>query len=150
MTETYMRMTETDLIARLTRYTLCFNDRCPKGENCLRRMLARHNVPECKRISVVNPLCYPPEGEACEFFRSDRKLQIAWGFSKLYNDMPARIATAIHAELEGGFNHTTYYRYRNQKKGLTPAQQQYIRQVCLRHGWKEEPVFDRYTEEYDW
>ena len=91
-------MTETDLIARLTRYTLCFNDRCPKGENCLRRMLARHNVPECKRISVVNPLCNPPEGEACEFFRSDRKLQIAWGFSKLYNDMPARIATAIHAD----------------------------------------------------
>ena len=101
-------MTETDLIARLAQYTLCFNDRCPKSEHCLRHMLAQHNTPECKRISVVNPLCYPPEGETCEFFRSDRKLRIAWGFSKLYIDMPARIAEAIHAELDFGFIHTSY------------------------------------------
>lgn len=64
--------------------------------------------------------------------------------------VPARISRAIHLNLEAIFNHSPYYRYRNQKLGLTPKQQECIRQVCRKHGWKEEIQFDRYTEEYDW
>ena len=72
------------------------------------------------------------------------------GFKKVYDDMPARILHAIRLNLEAIFNHSPYYRYRNQKLGLTPKQQECIRQVCRKHGWKEEIQFDRYTEEYDW
>ena len=79
-----------------------------------------------------------------------QKIRVAWGFKKLYDDMPARISRAIHLNLEAIFNHSPYYRYRNQKLGLTPKQQECIRQVCRKHGWKEEIQFDRYTEEYDW
>ena len=80
----------------------------------------------------------------------NKKIRVAWGFKKLYDDMPARISRAIHLNLEAIFNHSPYYRYRNQKLGLTPKQQECIRQVCRKHGWKEEIQFDRYTEEYDW
>lgn len=72
------------------------------------------------------------------------------GLQETYDDMPARISRAIHLNLEAIFNHSPYYRYRNQKLGLTPKQQECIRQVCRKHGWKEEIQFDRYTEEYDW
>lgn len=102
------------------------------------------------RLSVINPLCYPAAGKECPHFRSNKKIRVAWGFKKLYDDMPARISRAIHLNLEAIFNHSPYYRYRNQKLGLTPKQQECIRQVCRKHGWKEEIQFDRYTEEYDW
>lgn len=89
-------------------------------------------------------------GKECPHFRTNKKIRVAWGFKNLYDDMPARIARAVHLNLEAIFSHSPYYRYRNQKLGLTPKQQECIRQVCRKHGWKEEVVFDRYTEEYDW
>ena len=113
-----------DLNNQAARYTLCFNDCCAKAESCLRHSMTQYNTAKNIRLSVINPLCYP--------------------------DMPARISRAIHLNLEAVFNHSPYYRYRNQKLGLTPKQQECIRQVCRKHGWNKEIAFDRYTEEYDW
>ena len=126
------------------------NTRCPKAENCLRHSMTQYTTAQNIRLSVINPLCYPAAGKECPHFRSNKKIRVAWGFKKLYDDMPARISRAIHLNLEAIFNHSPYYRYRNQKLGLTPKQQECIRQVCRKHGWKEEIQFDRYTEEYDW
>lgn len=121
-----------------------------KAENCLRHSMTQYTTAQNIRLSVINPLCYPAAGKECPHFRSNKKIRVAWGFKKLYDDMPARISRAIHLNLEAIFNHSPYYRYRNQKLGLTPKQQECIRQVCRKHGWKEEIQFDRYTEEYDW
>ena len=139
-----------DLNNQAAQYTLCFNTRCPKAENCLRHSMTQYTTAQNIRLSVINPLCYPAAGKECPHFRSNKKIRVAWGFKKLYDDMPARISRAIHLNLEAIFNHSPYYRYRNQKLGLTPKQQECIRQVRRKHGWKEEIQFDRYTEEYDW
>ena len=112
--------------------------------------MAQTDTSDIPRLSIFNPVCYPKAGEECLYFRSNQKVRVAWGFKHLYDDMPARIARAVHLNLESIFKHSPYYRYRNQKLGLSPKQQEYIRQVCRKHGWKEEVVFDRYTEEYDW
>lgn len=132
-----------DLNNQAAQYTLCFNTRCPKAENCLRHSMTQYTTAQNIRLSVINPLCYPAAGKECPHFRSNKKIRVAWGFKKLYDDMPARISRAIHLNLEAIFNHSPYYRYRNQKLGLTPKQQECIRQVCRKHGWKEEIQFDR-------
>lgn len=139
-----------DFNNQVAQYTLCFNDQCPKAENCLRHSITQYNTAQNIRLSVINPLCYPEAGKECPHFRTNKKIRIAWGFKHLYDDMPARISRAVHRNLEAIFNHSPYYRYRNQELGLTPKQQECIRQVCRKHGWKEEVVFDRYTDEYDW
>lgn len=135
---------------RAAQYTLCFNAQCSKAESCLRHSMTQYNTAQNARLSVINPLCYPAAGKECPHFRTNKKVRVAWGFKTLYDNMPARISHAIHLNLEAIFRHSPYYRYRNQKLGLTPKQQECIRQVCKKHGWNEEVVFDRYTEEYEW
>lgn len=141
---------EENIKLQLAQYMLCFNNQCSKKEHCLRYHMAQTDTSGIPRISVFNPLCYPKAEEECPYFRSNKKVRMAWGFKHLYDDMPARIARAVHLNLEAIFSHSPYYRYRNQELGLTPKQQECIREVCRKHGWKEEVVFDRYTEEYDW
>ena len=104
-----------DLNNQAAQYTLCFNTRCPKAENCLRHSMTQYTTAQNIRLSVINPLCYPAAGKECPHFRSNKKIRVAWGFKKLYDDMPARISRAIHLNLEAIFNHSPYYRYRNQK-----------------------------------
>lgn len=135
---------------KLARYILCLNNQCTQAENCLRHNLMQYNTKQISHVSVVNPLCYPEKGKECPFFRTDKKIRVAWGFKHLYDDMPARVSRAVHSNLEGIFKHSPYYRYRNQQLGLSPQQLEIICQVCRRHGWKGEVKFDRYTEEYDW
>lgn len=132
-----------ELNNRAAQYTLCFNAQCSKAESCLRHSMTQYNTAQNARLSVINPLCYPAAGKECPHFRTNKKVRVAWGFKTLYDNMPARISHAIHLNLEAIFRHSPYYRYRNQKLGLTPKQQECIRQVCKKHGWNEEVVFDR-------
>ena len=83
-----------DLNNQAAQYTLCFNTRCPKAENCLRHSMTQYTTAQNIRLSVINPLCYPAAGKECPHFRSNKKIRVAWGFKKLYDDMPARISTA--------------------------------------------------------
>ena len=89
-----------DLNNQAAQYTLCFNTRCPKAENCLRHSMTQYTTAQNIRLSVINPLCYPAAGKECPHFRSNKKIRVAWGFKKLYDDMPARISRAIHLNLE--------------------------------------------------
>lgn len=119
-----------ELNNRAAQYTLCFNAQCSKAESCLRHSMTQYNTAQNARLSVINPLCYPAAGKECPHFRTNKKVRVAWGFKTLYDNMPARISHAIHLNLEAIFRHSPYYRYRNQKLGLTPKQQECIRQVC--------------------
>lgn len=144
-------MQKMDLKKRLGGYTFCLNDRCGQSGSCLRHILfAGLAGEEYPTLRVVNPKAYPAEGEKCVMFRPDRKVKMAWGLSRLYDDMPQRTARAIRATLEAHFSHTQYYRYRNGLIGFSPTEQTYVASVCRRFGWKEPPHFDDYTEEYEW
>ncbi len=37
----------------------CFNDQCPKTNDCLRRLAAINNTPDRSFITIVNPACFP-------------------------------------------------------------------------------------------
>lgn len=54
-----------DLNNQAAQYTLCFNTRCPKAENCLRHSMTQYTTAQNIRLSVINPLCYPAAGKEC-------------------------------------------------------------------------------------
>ena len=68
----------------------CFNDRCPKGEKCLRHLVAVHSTDLHSIISVVNPKCVPEEGNTCPFYKPVRKIRVAWGVTHLLDTVPHR------------------------------------------------------------
>lgn len=109
---------------------LCLNEQCAKREECLRYQLMRH--------------------VKCASFWTIRKIRVAWGLTKFYEEMPAKTARAIHAAIEAHFSHGQYYCYRNKTIGLLPTDQKYITNICRRYGWDKPPVFDEYTGKYDW
>ena len=89
-----------DLNNQAAQYTLCFNTRCPKAENCLRHSMTQYTTAQNIRLSVINPSAIRRQGKECPHFRSNKKIRVAWGFKKLYDDMPARISRAIHLNLK--------------------------------------------------
>ena len=50
----------------------------------------------------------------------------------------------------GHYGKTGYYRLYRGERGLMPKDQAYIKQLFRNKGIKEEPAYQRYTEEYIW
>ena len=105
-------------------YARCYNEQCPKACNCLRRVAALLTTAE--------------------------KIHVAWGISHLLDNVPYKDGTNIKQQLIGHFGKTLYYRFYREERFLSPADQNYIRQLFRRKGITEEPVFDSYTDEYNW
>ena len=76
-------------------YTHCFNACCPKGEKCLHRLVAVHSTNQYPTLSVVNPNCIPEDAKACPFYKSIRKIRVAWGVRALLDDVPLKDAVCI-------------------------------------------------------
>ena len=51
---------------------------------------------------------------------------------------------------DGHYGKTGYYRLYRGERGLMPKDQAYIKQLFRNKGIKEEPAYQRYTEEYIW
>lgn len=128
----------------------CFNDRCPKGEKCLRHLVAVHSTDLHSIISVVNPKCVPEEVNACPFYKPVRKIRVAWGVTHLLDTVPHRDAVSLKNMLLGHFGRAMYYRFYRKEKYIAPEQQEYICRLFRQKGITEEPVFDSYTEEFEW
>lgn len=143
-------MDEQLLRERAKHYLVCYYEPCERREHCL-RWLAGPHVPETERVQTcVNVKNKEVREGRCPFYRPDVTVQMKRGFTRLYDDMPRRMSTAIRLELDAHYGHTMYYRYRNGKLPITPDMQRHIAEVCRRHGWTAEPVYDETTEEYDW
>lgn len=131
-------------------FARCFNAQCSKAENCLRRLVAQQDTTEYPYITIVNPACVPADGNACPYFQTAEKFRAAWGVKQLLDKIPHADAVSIRKQLIGHFGKTKYYRFHREEYYLTPADQAFISQLFRSKGIAEEPLFDRYTEEYNW
>ena len=59
-------------------YKLCSNSAYKKSENCLRQLCYRQVTKNDIGIYVLNPLLFPKENEECPYFKSDKKIKLAW------------------------------------------------------------------------
>ncbi len=131
-------------------YAHCFNTHCVKGEKCLRHLVALHSTNKYSTLSVVNPNSIPKDTNDCPFFRPIRKIKIAWGVIHLLDEVPYKDTSFIKERMLNYFGRSLYYRFYRKEHSINPEQQEFIRQLFRQKGITKEPVFEYYTDEYEW
>lgn len=130
-------------------WQLCFLSECPKKDECLRQLAAKH-LPENRDFG---PAVYPTMKigeEGCRLFTAGRPKQMAWGFETLFSEVKSKHEQALRLAMKnylGG--HTSYYRYHRGKRLLTPEQQEWIVGLFQQYGYSQGLVFDHYVTAYD-
>ena len=131
-------------------YAICHSQTCPLQVHCLRWQL-RDYTPKDRRITACVNLNNPAmQSDTCPMYRDDNPVRMPLGISKMYYDMPQRIAHPLKQHLIQHFNRKRYYEYHSGYKPVPPEHEQYIRQAILRLGWTAPIEFNSYVEEYLW
>lgn len=131
-------------------YLHCLNAHCPHAAECLRYQVSLYATPETAIISVLNPTHVAGKEKKCSYFQPDRLLRFALGITHLLDKLPHTEALRLKQEIYNHFQRNMYYRIYNKERLIHPKEQEYIRQLFLRNGIKEEPAFDEYVDKYDW
>nr|WP_302830848.1 DUF6078 family protein [uncultured Bacteroides sp.] len=131
-------------------YIHCLNQACPLGDNCLRRLAALHAPKKYPYLVAVNPAAYPEDATHCPHFKSSAKIRFAWGLTATFDNIPYKTALLLKRKIRSLYSRTTYYRILNKERSLSPAEQSEIAHIFEQNGITSVPVYDSYTEEYDW
>lgn len=131
-------------------FARCFNAQCPKAENCLRHKAALYDISNYSLITVINPICLQTTADGCKHFRSTEKIHVAWGLKTLLDKVPYKAAISIRSQLVAHFGKSAYYRYYRGERFLSSDEQAYIRRLFQQKGVTQEPIYDHYTDEYNW
>ncbi len=129
-------------------YAHCFIPQCAQSANCLRHLVAAHSTSQNATLSIINPHCIPADTSVCPYFKSTRKLRMAWGIKHLLNNVPYKYGSSIRQQLISHFGKTAYYRIYREERVLLPEEQAYVRQLFRQYGIEEEPRFEKYSDEY--
>ncbi|WP_102406461.1 DUF6078 family protein [Parabacteroides bouchesdurhonensis] len=131
-------------------FSYCFNDKCKRSAECLRHEISIHIPSEYGVISTISPMYKTPEGKDCPYFKPDKQERFALGITHLLDEIPHSDAVVIRRQMIDHFQRSTYYRCQRKERLISPDEQEYIRQLFVRHGIKNEPVYDKYVEQYNW
>ena len=128
-------------------WKFCFNSQCPMHGECLRFQTALEMPDDRKWGSAV----FPPaqKNGQCKFFKKDEKVILATGFvtaNFAQNDMFVKLRHRLTDYLGGN---GSYYLYRNGKKWLSPTQQEGIREIFRKAGYRDEIIFKKQKEDYN-
>lgn len=104
-------------------YCRCFQSDCSKSDSCARFLAGKH-LPEGW---VTGPAVYPTarQGATCVCYKQTRIIHAAYGFRALFAEVKKKDDTPLRDRIKtylGG--NTTYYRYHNGERLLTPEQQE--------------------------
>lgn len=126
-------------------FTVCINDQCPRAGECLRNLVADAATEGHVVTSCLSPSQW--KGRVCRQFAEVKYERIARGFTRLFDQILAKDASTIRLQLTEYLGCTKfYYQYRRGERPLTPAQQDYIRQLIRRHGYTWDVPFDSYED----
>ena len=129
-------------------WAICFQSDCPLGSTCLRRRVAELAPENMMRHVMVMPSAR--EGEQCREFASAEPVRMAWGMKTTFAHVQSYHYQEMHPLLEGYFgSHTTFYRYYNGLRPITPDHQAWIAKLLKRFGYNAPLRFDREEEVYD-
>ena len=130
-------------------YPLCFNSECTKKDSCMHYQ-ARLLLPEGRHYG---PAIYPTAWQDgnCNYFREKRLVRKAWGFTKLYDNVPQRqkaeARQSVHAFF--GRGNGPYYRAHHGELMLSPKEQEEIIKILSKFGSTEGIKFDHYVTDWD-
>ena len=90
------------------------------------------------------------EGERCREFVSVEPVRMAWGLKATFSRVKSYHYQEMRPMLESHFgSHTTFYRYYNGLRPITPQHQEWIASLLHRFGYDAPLRFDRAEEVYD-
>lgn len=130
-------------------YVHCFIDSCPRAGECLRRLTARNAPATVETVRCVNPAAVPADKARCPYYRTTRKITLAWGLKHLLDDLPYNTAVSVNRDVRRLWAHTSYQRMARYERPITPELQQKIVRILARKGITTPPRYDYITEEYD-
>ena len=131
-------------------YLICFLDRCPLRDRCLRYLVGQHASSEPWAHTSINPLHEGVQTAECAMFRPNVRVVKKKGMMHFYHDMPGYMENNIRQALIRLFKRTYYFEMRRGDRLITPEQQQQIEQVCRRHGWQGKLNYDGEEEDWAW
>lgn len=127
----------------------CQNAGCPLSDSCLRFQAALYLPADRSTLSIVNP-AFVATQPTCAYFLSCDKARYALGITHLFNNLPHYKAVSVKKMVYNYLGRGLYYRIRNKERMLSPKEQANIKQLFLKEGIEEDPVFDQYIEQYVW
>ncbi len=130
-------------------WALCYQEGCAMRKKCLRYII-RKNMAE----NMEEHLCVLPssraDGKTCSHFVEDKKYWMAWGMRQTFSNVSIPHHKLMKKELEKYFrSHSTYYRYFNGERPLTPEQQQWVEALLHKYGYEGPAHFDRVEETFN-
>ena len=146
-----MKDKETLFREKSERYLCCFNDSCPRHNQCLRWEVGKYIDPATRTVTCVNPRHQDEKRRPCSLFRNNKPVTLPVGMkTRFYYDMPSHTAKAIKNALISHTCRTTYYKYHNGERPITPALLATIHSVCEQEGWTQPLQFDGEVTDYVW
>lgn len=130
-------------------YMMCLNDGCPKAKDCLRKLAYESLGTQEVFLRVLNPRLYDKRA-SCKYFRSARKTRLAWGLKRAFESVPNGVCQQIKYELRAKFGNAKFYRFCRGEVALNEEDQAAVRKAFAKKGIAEEPLYEHWTEEYDW
>lgn len=131
-------------------YLCCFNEHCPKYDNCLRFEVGTYINPDKLVCTCINPRYNKVDDNGCPYFRDNQPCRMPVGMTHFYHDMPQHTALAIKRELFSFSCRATYYKYHRGDRPITPDFLAFIQDTCRRYHWTAPLQFDSEVEDYAW
>ena len=127
--------------------TYCFTERCPMKDECIHYLSSLYKGDDIKRGNAIFPNALK-DGK-CQYFAPLRVVKMAWGFDKLFAEVKVKDAPLLRSEMRSYLGSKgQYYRYKLGQLKLLPEQQEYIKQLFVRFGYKDVD-FEHFTDEID-
>ena len=142
-------MDELELMEIPSGYQYCFNNECPQRDQCMHYQA--YLLKPTERLG--GPAVYPAAWKSgqCQRFCEMKPVQKAWGFSRIYDNVPhyqrAKARQDVRSYFSGGCG--PYYRYHHGENLLSPRQQQDIMDILAKFGPTDGLAFDHYEMGYD-
>lgn len=129
-------------------WAICFQTDCPLSSTCLRRRIAELAPENMMRHVMV--MSSARKGEQCREFVSAEPVRMGWGMKSTFAGVKSYHYQEMHPLLESYFgSHTTFYRYYNGLRPITPDHQAWIAKLLKRFGYNAPLRFDREEYVYD-
>lgn len=143
-------MSEINHSGRPKDYAVCFRKDCPLAQSCLRQLTANEPCQDERYIRLVNPYLVKDVTSSCPFYRSNKKVRVAYGIARIFDNIPHSKHNYVFHAVQDCFGKSTYYRVVHKQRPIWPNEQEYIQQVFARNGITEPVQFEEYRDIYNW
>ncbi len=125
----------------------CFTEQCPMKNECIHYLSSLYKGDDIKQGHAIFPNAL--QDGKCQFFAPLRVVKMAWGFEKLFAEVKVKDAPRLRSEMREYLGSKgQYYRYKLGQLKLLPEQQEYIKQIFARFGYKN-VEFEHFADEID-